>query len=247
MMKQIKFLVIVAALMVCSIASAQFTRSSRSGSSSLNTDGWQSIFIMYSPTTLSTSITQKNVKKQSLDSNLTGLTFGYNKAFSVSKNIPLFVKVGGELKYSYGKENEEIDRVKCDVKYSFFSVKVPTSVVYDISIANNIDILPYAGVYFRYNISHKEKLTLNDDYYYYDSSEKYEMDLFDKINRFQVGWHIGADVMFNRKFYAGVGYSSDITKFCDDDYNYNDDGYDYISYHYKADSHAINITLGFVF
>ena len=245
MMKQIKFLVIVAVLMVCSTASAQFTRSSRSGSSSLNTDGWQSIYLMYSPTTLSTSITSNYMKNINMDSNLTGLTFGYNKAFSVSKNIPLFVKVGGELKYSFGKEDEEIERVEFDVKYSFFSVKVPTSVVYDFSITDNIDILPYAGVYFRYNVSHKEKLTLDDDddYYYYDSSDKFERDLFDKINRFQVGWHIGADVMFNRKFYAGVGYSSDITKFCDDDYNDED----ITLYHYKADSHAINITLGFVF
>ena len=103
-------------------------------------------------------------------------------------------------------------------------------------------------MYFRYNISGKAKVTYEKSSNYgrdMKEIETEEGDLFDgdrKFNRFLVGWHIGADVMFNRKFYAGVSYSSDITKLYDDDF----DDQSYI-HHEKVDSHAINISLGYVF
>ena len=220
-MKQIIFYVVVAALMVCSTASAQFTSSSRSSSSSVSTEGWNTFYFMYSPTTLKEELKLKSGSvSESLD--LTGLSLGYERAIGLTQSIPLFLKVGGELKYSFGKEDDD--------KYSFLSVKVPVSVAYDFAVADNIDILPYSGIYFRVNTMGKVK----------DESEDDSWDLFsdgdddEKWSRFQVGWQIGADVMFSKRFVAGINYSTDISKL------YSEDGA-------KVSSHAINIKLGIVF
>ena len=220
-MKKTKFLVIVAALMVCSTTSAQFTSSSRSGSS-VSTEGWNTFYFMYSPTTLEEKYDYKDVLKSgSVD--LTGLSLGYERAIGLTQSIPLYLKVGGEVKYSFGKYTNEY---KDDFKYSFLSVKVPVSVAYDFSVTDNIDILPYTGMYFRINAMGKQK----------DEEDDRSEDCFSDYDwsRFQVGWQIGADVMFSKRYVAGINYSTDISKL------YNEDGE-------KASSHAINIKLGIVF
>lgn len=225
-MKQIKFLVIVAALMVCSTASAQFTSSSRSSSSSVSTEGWNTFYFMYSPTTL-----KSEYKKESESLDLTGLSLGYERAIGLTQSIPLFLKVGGELKYSFGKKSYEEE----SVKYSFLSVKVPVSVAYDFAVTDNIDILPYTGMYFRINAMGKIKVDYDSSYYDDDDYDVFsDGDDDEKWSRFQVGWQIGADVMFSKRFVAGVNYSTDISKL------YNEDGE-------KISSHAINIKLGIVF
>lgn len=219
-MKKIKFFVVVAALVVCSTASAQFTNSSRSVSS-VSTEGWNTFYFMYSPTTIKEKYDYKDVLiSGSVD--LTGLSLGYERAIGLTQSIPLYLKVGGELKYSFGKHTNEY---KDEYKYSFLSVKVPVSVAYDFAVADNIDILPYTGMYFRINVMGKEK----DEE---DHSEDFFSD--NDWSRFQVGWIIGADVMFSKRFVAGINYSTDISKL------YNEDGE-------RASSHAINIKLGIVF
>lgn len=229
-MKKIKFFVIVAALMVCSTASAQFTNSSKSSSSSDISDGWNTFYFMYSPTTIKLEGKEKNVSASySLD--LSGLSLGYERAIGLTQSIPLYLKVGGEVKYSFGDDDSFGEKFK----YSFLSVKVPVSVAYDFAVSDNIDILPYAGLYFRLNAIGKEKYDGDSRYY-----EDEDHDLFsdgdddEKWSRFQVGWHIGADVMFSKRFLAGINYSSDIS-------NLYDKGNTTIS------SHAINIKLGIVF
>ena len=224
-MKQIKFYVVVAALMVCSTASAQFTSSSRSSSSSVSTEGWNTFYFMYSPTTLKEELKLKSGSvSESLD--LTGLSLGYERAIGLTQSIPLFLKVGGELKYSFGNNDE--------FKFSFLSVKVPVSVAYDFSVTDNIDILPYTGMYFRINAMGKEKY--DGEYSKYMDDDDFDVfsDGDEKWSRFQVGWQIGADVMFSKRFVAGINYSTDISKL------YNEDGG-------KISSHAINIKLGIVF
>lgn len=234
-MKQIKFLVIVAALMVCSTASAQFTSSSRSGSSSVSTEGWNTFYFMYSPTTLKDEYKEKSFS-ESFSYNLSGFSLGYERAIGLTQSIPLYLKVGGELKYSFGKKSFDEDRVKYDIKYSFLSVKVPVSVAYDFAVTDNIDILPYTGMFFRVNAMGKVKY--DGDYSKYLDDDDYDVfsdgDDDEKWSRFQVGWQIGADVMFSKRFVAGINYSNDISKL------YNEDGE-------KVSSHAINIKLGIVF
>ena len=220
-MKSIKFFAVVTALVMCTTVSAQFTNSSRTSSSSVSTEGWNTFYFMCSPTTIKEKYDYRDVLKSgSVD--LTGLSLGYERAIGLTQSIPLYLKVGGELKYSFGKHTNDYND---DLKYSFLSVKVPVSVAYDFAVTDNIDILPYTGMYFRVNAMGKVK-----------DEEDHSEDLFsdNDWSRFQVGWNIGADVMFSKRFVAGINYSTDISKL------YNEDGE-------NASSHAINIKLGIVF
>ena len=196
-MKAIKFFAVVTALVMCTTVSAQFTNTGSKSKSVVNTNGWNSVYVQYSPTTLVAS--EPGEKDVTLD--LTGLSVGYERAIGLTKDIPLYLNIGGDLKYSFGKD-------KGDDKYTFLSVKVPVSVSYDFSVTENIDILPYAGLFFRYNII--GKLSFDGD----------------------------ANVMFNKKFYAGIGYSSDLGKLFDGHFDGDD---------YSVKSHAINLRLGLVF
>lgn len=225
-MKAIKFFAVVTALVMCTTMSAQFTNTGSKSKSVVNTNGWQSVYVQYSPTTL----VQSEPGAKDVTLNLTGLSVGYERAIGLTKDIPLYLNIGGNLKYSFGKD-------KGDDKYTFLSVKVPVSVSYDFSVTENIDILPYAGLFFRYNIIGKLSFDGEDDSNnLFSDSDDYDNE--EQWKRFQIGWQIGANVMFNKKFYAGVGYSSDLGKLFDGHFDGDD---------YSIKSHAINLRLGLVF
>lgn len=49
-------------------------------------DGWNTIYLQWNPSTF--------VPDKGDSESFTGLSVGYNKAFSISQNIPLFFEVG---------------------------------------------------------------------------------------------------------------------------------------------------------
>lgn len=168
-MKTFKLLALTAMLVVGTTASAQFTNSSKA-SSAANTDGWSTFYVQWNPS---------NVSPDKGDSeSFTGFSVGVNKAFSVSKSIPLFVEVGVGLQYSFKNEDmadeladiydmdeDDITEI-CDPKEKFnmFSAKVPVSLVYNWQLPNsNISIAPFAGITLRYNFSGKDKMEFNWD------------------------------------------------------------------------------------
>ena len=86
-MKRIRLMAVVSLLAVCANSFAQSTDSS-SPSSKSSSDGWNTVWIQYNPSTFNVDI--KDVDNQ----NFTGLSIGYSKAFGISQSIPLFVEVG---------------------------------------------------------------------------------------------------------------------------------------------------------
>lgn len=210
-----KFFILAAMAVACASASAQFLGSAASSSAStVNTDGWSTIYLQYNPMTF-------DADGEGLD--FTGFTLGYNKAISVSSSIPLFVEVGGAICYAYWSEDGIYDE-DVEVKINMWSLKVPISLTYDWQVSNKVSILPYAGLTFRYNLIGKYKEEYSGEYDCYgDESDDGDLNLFDDDDmngdawkRFQIGWQIGVNAKFNNKFLVGISYGSDFSEITDD-------------------------------
>lgn len=214
-MKKLKFLAMAAFLAISTSASAQFTNATGGSSSSVgtNTDGWSTIWAEWNPSTM--KYDSKNADNESF----TGISFGYSQAFSLTSSIPLFAEVGLGIQYSFysdGYEDEEDDFTE-EINLNMLSAKVPANLMYLFQIPNSsVSLIPYVGVNFRYNISAKEKWTVEG---YYEDIEE-EFNLFDKDdmgkdgtwNRFQLGWNIGVKARFGEKFLVGLSYGSDFSE-----------------------------------
>lgn len=212
----IKFFVAAALLAVSVTASAQFTNYSKGGSSSaVNTNGWGTFYLQWNPSSFKTDA------KGADDQSFTGFSVGYNQAFSISKNTPLYVEAGAALQCSYYSEDLEDDEIEYTQKFNMFSAKIPVSLMYKFDLPNsNVSLVPLAGVDFRINFSGKIKneVSYEDDYYYYELEEEY--DPFDKKDmgksnvwdRLQIGWHIGVNAHFGENWLLGLSYGSDFSE-----------------------------------
>lgn len=210
-------------------ASAQFTNSASGSSAGVNTDGWNTVYFQWNPSSF---------KIDNESESFTGLSLGWSKAFSVSKSAPVFVEAGVGLQYSFkswddedfNDEMEEYD-TSLKIKFSMFSLKVPVNIMYKWDIPNSkVSLIPYAGLNFRFNITAKEKYDFSGDYaeeaeeIFEDYGYILDANLFDKDdmgedgtwNRFQIGWQIGVNARFNNKFLVGVSYGTDFSEIADD-------------------------------
>ena len=217
-MKSIKVFATAAMLAVGMSASAQFSGGGSSSSSTVDTNGWSSLWVEWNPSSFKYDV--KNADNQSF----TGLSVGYSQAFNVLPSKPLFVEAGLGLQYSFYKEDlgdgydYYYDDYDAEQKFSMFSFKIPVNLLYKFDIPNStVSLMPHAGINLRYNLSAKMKYTYED---YYDD-ESAEVDLFDKKdmgsdkatwNRFQLGWQIGVKARFGQSFLVGVSYGSDFSE-----------------------------------
>jgi len=162
-----------------------------------------------------------------------GLTVGYNKAFSITRKLPLFVEAGAAFSALWSKSTSNYTQ-----KLDLYSVKVPVSFVYKWDVTNGIAVLPYAGIYARYNVYGEAKFAVYQRVigseisggvtkeYDYVRKISYEVKPFDEndmksidlkaLKRFQMGWQVGANIRFGRVFYAGLSYGSDFSNIGDD-------------------------------
>ncbi len=225
----IKLFAAAAMLAVSATASAQFTNTAKTGSSSaVNTDGWGTFYLQWNPSSINIDV--KNADDQSF----TGFSVGYNRAFNVVKNTPLFLEAGAALQYSFYKEDGKVgiyeydeyedevyyDVVDGEVKMNMFSVKVPVNLMYKFDIPNSsVALAPFAGITLRYNISGKLKTSSTDDEY--EDVDDLDQDVFDKKDmgskdatwkRFQAGWQIGVNAHFGDNWLVGVSYGSDFSE-----------------------------------
>jgi len=229
-MKKIKFIVAAMFLAVSSSAFAQFTSSS-SQSSNVNANGWSTFYFQLNPSKISVDI------KDSKDQSFTGLTLGYNRAFSVSSSLPVYFETGIAVQYSFFKNDDDDDYETDDYHYHMVSAKVPLNILYNFKIPNStIEIAPYLGAILRYNIWGEEKVTFS---YKNKDGEDKTYNLFDKKdmdgsdytwNRFQIGWQIGVNARFSNKFLLGLSYGSD-----------------FFEIYKKAKINTTSITLGYCF
>lgn len=235
-MKKIKLLVAAALLAVGTTASAQFSNSRARSARNVSTKGWSTFYVQWNPSTIAVDV------KEADDQSFTGLSVGYNKAFSIAKGIPLFLEAGVGLQYSFYTFNLEDDGdyevaedIDPEFKTKMLSFKIPVNLTYNWSLpGGKVDLAPFVGLNFRLNVMGKQKFELNaeddeynDEEYMDEWLEGYGLgttsnaNLFDKDDmgskdytwkRFQVGWQIGVNARFNDSFLLGVSYGTDFSE-----------------------------------
>lgn len=243
---KIKFLALVAAMMISTTSYAQFSQSkSSSNSSNEISKGWNSLYVQYNSIGTSYSLSsfdygdeyQKAIDNSGLSDKLNAFSIGYNRAINVAPSIPLYVEFGAALQYAfYSDEASNEDKGsyytdKYTVKYTghILTAKVPVSLLYHIAISNSdFAFEPFAGVDFKYNISGSGKQKETEEHSYRGDDPEIDEEttkidnFFDKkkcnghpANRFQAGWHVGANFVYKKAF-IGISYGQDFSKFHDD-------------------------------
>lgn len=175
--------------------------------------GYNKVFVSYAYTNLH----QKHAHLDEIG--MLGAEVGYAHGFGLSKEMPLYVEVGANLRYNVGDQ-------ECTTYYTtpftekmkaqILSLVVPVNFTYEFAIPNsNVSIAPYVGVHARYNLMAKSK---------YENSidecegwqNKFDKDVND-ANHFQFGYQVGVNVNI-KSFYVGIGYNQDLTRLYKDDY-----------------------------
>lgn len=201
-MKMIKAIMVAVALTASTSAFAQFTNAkSAASATSSDNNGWSTFYFEYSPSKL-------NYDGDDSDSeSFTGLSLGYNRAFSISNSAPLFIETGLGLQYSFFSRDVKSYYSDEEIKFYWLSAKVPVELLYAWQIPNSaVELIPHAGINLRLNILGKEKYDGED----YDLFDKDDMGGSDNtLNRFQIGWQIGVKARFNKRFMIGLSYGSD--------------------------------------
>lgn len=183
------------------------------------------------------------------DLGLNGFGLRYIHGFSLSKSLPMYIETGLKFNFTLGSVEGEDDE-DYTAKYQHAALSVPVNFAWKFNINDNVAIKPYLGLNLKLNVigRHKWEYTgeeEEDEYDYEDEEEDDESkwaswyskkDMGDKDlvwNRFQLGWHIGADFQFN-KFYVGLNYGTDFIP-----------AQKYKKF--KVNSATLNIGLGFCF
>lgn len=218
---------------------------SSSNSSNEISKGWNSLYVQYNSIGTSYSLSsfdygdeyQKAIDNSGLSDKLNAFSIGYNRAINVAPSIPLYVEFGAALQYAfYSDEASNEDKGsyytdKYTVKYTghILTAKVPVSLLYHIAIPNSdFAFEPFAGVDLKYNISGSGKQKETEEHSYRGDDPEIDEEttkidnFFDKkkcdghpANRFQAGWHVGANFVYKKAF-IGISYGQDFSKFHDD-------------------------------
>ena len=130
-------LLFTALIMACFFlnASAQFSNSNYERSD-LNNDGWNTIFVEWSP----------------YNHNYNAFAIGYSRAFSLTENAPIYIEpaLAGQCFVQY--HNNDYGQI-------FASIKAPVNVLYKIDVPNSqLSFMPFAGLMVRYNVWGKNNM-----------------------------------------------------------------------------------------
>ena len=206
-MKALRSLLVLAFIgLATGTASAQFANSSSSSASgssiwtTVNTDGYNRIYVSYLPSKLKFNDGDEDLKlKGSFEA-------GYLRGIGLTSNVPLYLEVGGALQYrSYSEEDYGYE-----TKFNMLSLNIPVALTYRINVTDDFAVSPNFGFDFRVNVMGKEKVTEDGD-------ELYDTDLFSDAdwNRFQAGWHIGVGLDY-RALHFGVQYGTDFNEIAEE-------------------------------
>lgn len=227
---KIKFLALVAAMMISTTSFAQFSQSkSSSNSSNEISKGWNSLYVQYNSIGTSYSLSsfndrnedygdeyQKAIDNSGLSDKLNAFSIGYNRAINLTPSTPLYLEVGAALQYAFysdeATEKDHYEEVTLKYTANMLTAKVPVSLLYHIDIPNSdFAIEPFVGIDFKYNIlgSAKQKLTKINNIFDKKKCDGHQ------ANRFQAGWHVGANFVYKKAF-IGISYGQDFSKFHDD-------------------------------
>lgn len=239
---KIKFLALAAAMMISTTSFAQFSQSKSSSSSSNEiSKGWNSLYVQYNSIGTSYSLSsfnnkyedygdkyQKEIDKSGLSEKLNAFSIGYNRAINLTPSAPLYLEIGAALQYAFysdeATEKDHYEEVTLKYTANMLTAKVPVSLLYHVAIPNSdFAIEPFAGIDFKYNIIGTAKREVTYKYYGETKKDEDKLDnIFDKkdcdghqANRFQAGWHVGANFVYKKAF-IGISYGQDFSKFHDD-------------------------------
>lgn len=215
-MKAFKSFLVVAFATICMDASAQ--------------SNWREISFQCLPT-MSIPIDHADPYRPVDNYKGPGFSLSYGYAFTISPSIPIVIRPAVGAQYSMPKYSSEDNREhewsygshSTTATMKLFSIIPTLDFGYSVSMSGcPVAILPYVGLTSRANLSGKvtilkEKInkidtgTTPDD----DSGNKDNGTEEAIINRFQYGWHAGADVQISH-FIIGASYGWDISNFFDD-------------------------------
>ena len=216
-------------MLVSTSAFAQFTNTSTnttmassysSNSKEVNTDEWTGITASYDMRTIAMDF------EDAEDLDLNGFSIGYAKSFSISKDMPLFVEAGVNLSYAKGDESisgyVDIDDYYYDAEmnteYTYYGITIPVNLAYKFVVNDNVQIIPYTGLYLKGNIVAKADVSLNiggydesEEFDLFDDDEAKSLGFDDSWSRLNIGWQIGAKMAF-KQFNVGVSYGLDLNE-----------------------------------
>lgn len=115
--------------------------------------------------------------------------------------------------YDYDYDYDYNDFV-AKMKYTYIGLTVPVNIAYKYTLNEDIQIIPFTGVYLRAGVISKVKVDMggeSKDYDLFDDKKAKEIGLSDSWNRFQFGWQIGAKVAY-KQFTAGISYGTDLNE-----------------------------------
>lgn len=242
---KIKHIFVITAMLMSTTSFAQFTHSGGRNQSSAE-EGWNSIYASYNMLKYSQEMLAYNKAYN-------GVSIGYDRAIGLTSKIPLYVEIGGAIQYAGQNikvKNEDNEKAASNL----LSVKVPVSILYRWNVANsNWSVIPKAGFDGRFNVLGKGKVTYTDSDYSHEFTATNRYNMFkegengkdgynglnasgDKCSRFQVGWHVGANVEY-KSLLLGITYGADMNAFCKE---FNETVY---NIHFKT----LSITIGHKF
>lgn len=219
-MRNLRKYVLLALVGLAASASAQSVNSGASSVSSrftsVTTDGWNRLYISYTPSKL------KVDARGADDLDMKGFQIGYMRGFSVTQKLPLYIEAGAAFQYRAYNEDEDYSGVEVSEKATTMSLNIPVHLLYRFNVTDDFSIEPFFGFDFRFNLSGKLKVegsyggySISEDYNLFDKDEMDDALGADAFKRFQAGWHIGVNLSY-KPVYFGVHYGKDFNEINDD-------------------------------
>lgn len=192
-----------------------------------------------------------------------GFGLNYVHGFGLSESLPMFLEVGGELNFNFSNKKvyegtDEIFDYEYNIKenslFQNINLNVPVNFTWHFAITDDITVAPYTGFSFKLHMMSRVKnkteikglpTDVLDDYFGEDEDKwqsvfgsEYKKEWGKTWNRFQMGWQLGANAIYQNKYTVGLEYGYDmIPAFsCKEDL---DD--------FRITNGTFKITLGYIF
>lgn len=192
-----------------------------------------------------------------------GFGLNYVHGFGLSESLPMFLEVGGELNFNFSNKKvyegtDEIFSYEYNIKenslFQNINLNVPVNFTWHFAITDDITVAPYTGFSFKLHMMSrvKDKTEIKglpadvlDDYFGEDEDKwqsvfgsEYKKEWGKTWNRFQMGWQLGANAIYQNKYTVGLEYGYDmIPAFsCKEDFD-----------NYHITNGTFKITLGYIF
>ena len=213
-----------AALLAPSILSAQNFIQVESGSDPVTVpsivkslDTFSTFSFAYNPVTPN-SICNREYGIDKMDA----FSLAWNEATRITKFKPMYLGYGLGVQYSFdkdvftkdytGKDGSSFQNVKHEDYLRFITAKVPVELLFRIGIPNtNIAVVPFGGFDALLHVVGKKMLSVDlGPEYGSEFTNLFNQEEFPlPLRRFNVDWHIGMKLMFNR-FLIGASYEAPI-------------------------------------